>query len=319
MNIKKFYLLIGMVLMAGFLPQKNVSADMGPKPTMDFQFVDDVSGSKLTIVSWSLINCENSECANTGEIIPAEFGFNCGGDHCRTGVYYGLRHKYFQMEITFSDGITRKSNVFTRRYFDALYSVTVTPDALFVKELRGNNANRNLLALVFVGGFFFYPATLLVIFIASITVVASGAAKKIGRREIFKRLGKVIFWAIIVDMIFTGLVLSAATFILTLTIEISLTLVYWWYLKLPDKKLLYGVLLANVFTQPVFVLLQADLGLGIHLNSMIGIVIAESVIWLVETVIIYFFQKKELSFTHILALAFVLNAASFGIGLLLPI
>ena len=74
--------------------------------------------------------------------------------------------------------------------------------------------------------------------------------------------------------------------------------------------------IANVFTHPVLVFMQA---LDIYPYSMKNLVIAESVIWVVETVIVYCIQKKELCFRHILALAFILNATSFGIGLLLPI
>ena len=318
MNVKRFYLLIGIVLMVGFLPQGNVSADMGPKPTMNFKFEQDLPGPELTIVSWTMMNCQSSECSELEGIIQMGDEFRCSENECKAGIHYGISHDYFQMKITFSDGITRTSNVFTRRYYSAYYKVIITSDSLFVKELRGSNANGNLVGLLLVGGFFFLPATVLAILIASMSVVISGVRNKIVGCEILKRLGRVLFWALMADLAFTGLMLSADTFIFTLVVELILALVYWWYLRLPDRRLLYGVLFANVFTQPIFVLSLSDLGLKIG-HSMNSILIIESVVWLVEAVIIYFVQKKELSFIHNLVLALVLNAASFGIGLLLPI
>ena len=156
----------------------------------------------------------------------------------------------------------------------------------------------------------------MIVVLAAFVVTILAVVKKDGIERALKRFGKVILWALMVDLIFTGLVLSASTFILTLTIEMTLTLAYWRYLKLPDKRLFYGVFLANVFTHPVLVFIQA---VDIYPYSMSNLMIAESVIWVVETIIVYYTQKKGLSFKNILALAFILNAASFGIGLLLPI
>ena len=320
MNVKKLYLLIGIVLIVGFLPQGNVSADMGPKPSMDFEFVQEMPGEILTMASWVLRFCKDEDCID-GYISDYPV-LKCENNSCSVGgnfIAYDANQEIYQLEIVFSDGVTRKSNSFKRTYFDAIYKVVIRSEELAVKELRGSNINYNMFALVFIGGFLFYPATILVVLITSIAIVASDVKKKIGWREVFRHLGKVIFWALIVDFAFTGLVLSAITFVLNLAIEATLALAYWWYLKLLDKQLLYGVLLANIFTQPLFVLLQADLGLGIHLYSMNSILIAETVVWLIETLIIFFAQKKELSFIRILVLTFVLNAASFGIGLLLPI
>jgi len=318
MNAKRFYLLIGIVLMVGFLPQGTVSADMGPKPTMRFSFDQDLPGPELAIVSWSMLNCQNSECSTLDEVIQMQDEFRCSANECRAGIHYGIQHDYFQMEITFSDGITRKSNVFTRRYYDAYYKVTVTSDSLFVKEIRGSNANGNLVSLLLIGGFFFLPGTVLAILIALISNIVSGVKEKTPLREILKRFGSALSWILLTTLALTGLVLSPDTFLLTLIIEVILALVYLWFLKPANKRVLLGVLFSNIFTQPIFVLSLADLGLNIQ-HSMNSILIMEAVIWLIEAVIIYFVQKKELSFIHILVLAFVLNAASFGIGLLLPI
>jgi hypothetical protein len=133
MNAKKFYLLIGILLVLGLLPQENVSADMGPKPTMTFEFIQESQNPALKMVSWSLINCRNYDCgilnSDLPDVVPfSPNSFNCADNRCNAYIYYMTDQNYFQMEITFSDGVTRKSNVFTRKYFDAKYNVVVGSD-----------------------------------------------------------------------------------------------------------------------------------------------------------------------------------------------
>ena len=76
-----------------------------------------------------------------------------------------------------------------------------------------------------------------------------------------------------------------------------------------------GALLANLLTQPVFLFLlvfRVDM-------AFLWIVIAELCIWLIEAGVLHFTQRKTLSFKGALALSLLLNAVSFGLGLLLPI
>lgn len=313
MKAKRFYLLIGMVLLVGLLPQGNASADMGPKPTMDFEFVQETPESMLTMVSWSLINCENNECMNTREILPVEFGFNCADDHCRTNVYYGIRYKYFQMEITFSDGITRKSNVFTRRFFDARYKVTIQNDSLVVRELKGSNINEYLLVIIF-GSMLYFPVALGVIFLVAIGLAVYSAVKKEGSGMFSRRMGKVLWWAFVFTFIVLGLLVSASTFIATVAIELLTAFAILKYIKVPVKKILYGVLIANIFTQPLFAIASTTV-----FTSFISAMVLEIIIWLVETAIVNKIQGKHMPLKNIALLVFVLNVLSFGIGLLLPI
>lgn len=313
MNTKRLYLLIGAVLVAGFLPQKNVSADMGPKPTMDFQFMQEISGSKLTMVSWSLNNCEISECASTEEIIPVEYGFKCADNFCSAGMYYGIRHKYFQMEITFSDGVTRKSNVFTRRFFDARYRVTIQTDSLLVKELKGSNINEYLLVIIF-DSMLYFPIMIGVIFIIAIGLAVYSAIKKEGPGMFSKRIGKVLWWVLVFTFIVLGLLVSASTFVATMAIELLTAFAILKYIKVPLKKILYGVLIANIFTQPLFAIASTTV-----LTSFISAMVLEIIIWLVETAIVNRIQDKQMPLKNIALMVLVLNALSFGIGLLLPI
>lgn len=320
MNAKKVYLLIGVVFVMGLLPQGNVSADMGPKPTMDFEFVQEVPGSALTMVSWSLINCENNDCTTTGEIAPFEDGFRCADNHCGAGVHYGIQYEYFRMEISFSDGVTRKSNVFTRNYFDAKYRVVIQNDSLFVEELKGSNPSliSNPLALIFL-------SPLLIPIGCAITIVGYLILTVIGNQFIttdreceatpsIRKPLSPLLWVAVILFVLLGLLLNIYAFVFTLAIEGFMSLVYLKYTKTPVKKIVYGVLLANVFTHPLFVMAST-----IFAYKMTTIIMLETIVWLVEAWIVNKVQGKQFPFKTILILTIILNAASFGIGLLLPI
>lgn len=106
-----------------------VRADTGPKPTMDFEFEQELTGEQLTVVSWILYECA---LANCGDASPLEQvgpqGFYCQVDRC-SAMAYGFA-PYHRIEIEFSDGQTRQSNVFETAGFDAQYTVTVRADDL---------------------------------------------------------------------------------------------------------------------------------------------------------------------------------------------
>jgi hypothetical protein len=53
--------------------------------------------------------------------------------------------------------------------------------------------------------------------------------------------------------------------------------------------------------------------------SILYLIPAEIVIWLIEGGVFYLTQRKHIPFKEALALTFVLNLASFLLGLLLPI
>ena len=98
MNVKKYYLLIGFVFLMGLLPQQNVSADMGPKPTMTFEFVQEIPGPTLTMISWSLVNCRNFDCrilnTDSPDIVPfMSNAFNCANNQCDGYIYYNTNKK----------------------------------------------------------------------------------------------------------------------------------------------------------------------------------------------------------------------------------
>lgn len=115
-----------------FLPAQVVFADTGPKPTMDFQFRQEMPGEQLTITSGILYECDQPDCNDAAPL--EELGpqrFTCEADSCHATAY-GFA-PYHRVEIVFSDGQTRQSNIFETAGFDSLYTVTVRSDDLLVE------------------------------------------------------------------------------------------------------------------------------------------------------------------------------------------
>jgi len=130
---KRLLLLICLLM---FLPAHIVLADTGPKPTMDFEFKQELAGEPVTIVSGVLYECDQSDCSDGApieEVGPQ--GFRCEANAC-SAIGYGFA-PYHRIEIQFSDGKTRQSNVFETAGFDSEYMVTVLPDALLVEAQFG--------------------------------------------------------------------------------------------------------------------------------------------------------------------------------------
>ena len=127
MNSKKLalaLLFLGILL----LPAHIVLADTGPKPSMEFTF----TGQEVTIVSGILYECDQPDCSDAApleELGPQ--GLYCETTSCRA-IGYGFA-PYHILEIEFSDGTTRASNIFETAGFDSKYKVTIGPDDLLVE------------------------------------------------------------------------------------------------------------------------------------------------------------------------------------------
>lgn len=127
MNSKKLalaLLFLGILL----LPSHIVLADTGPKPSMEFTF----TGQELTIVSGILYECDQPDCSDAApleELGPQ--GLYCETTSCRA-IGYGFA-PYHTLEIEFSDGTTRASNIFETAGFDSKYKVTVGQSDLLVE------------------------------------------------------------------------------------------------------------------------------------------------------------------------------------------
>lgn len=125
------------------LPAQPVLADTGPKPTMDFEFKQEIAGEPLTITSGVFYECEQPDCSDAApieEVGPQ--GFYCEANHCQAQAY-GFS-PYHRLGIQFSDGQARQSNIFETAGFDSQYTVTVRPDDLLVEAQLNLNVFPNV-------------------------------------------------------------------------------------------------------------------------------------------------------------------------------
>ena len=123
--------LLSLFLLA-LLPVRAALADTGPKPTMEFTFKPETTNTPLTINSGILYECEQSDCSDAAPLQQlGPQGFFCDAQNCHATAY-GF-HPYHKIEIQFSDGKTRQSNIFQTAGFDSKYTVIVRPDDLSVE------------------------------------------------------------------------------------------------------------------------------------------------------------------------------------------
>jgi len=115
------------------IPLFTVSADTGPKPSMDFTFKQEIATSPLTITSGMLFECNQSDCRDAEPLqVLGPQRFSCTETAC-SAMAYGFS-TYHRLEIQFSDGKTRRSNVFRTAQFQSSYQVTIRPNDLLVKQ-----------------------------------------------------------------------------------------------------------------------------------------------------------------------------------------
>jgi hypothetical protein len=127
--IKLSLLLLSLLM---FLPVGAALADTGPKPSMEFQFQQELAGEQVTITSGVLYECDQSDCSDAALLEEGgPQGFFCEPNGCHATAY-GFA-PYHRIEIEFSDGQTRQSNVFETAGFDSKYTVTIRPEDLLVE------------------------------------------------------------------------------------------------------------------------------------------------------------------------------------------
>ena len=132
MILKLIKLFILLLLIQVLLPVHTALADTGPKPTMEFTFQQEMTGELVTIISGILYECDQPDCSDAAPLEDVgPQGLYCEPQSCRA-IGYGFA-PYHQLEIEFSDGTTRRSNIFETAGFDSKYAVTVRPDDLLVE------------------------------------------------------------------------------------------------------------------------------------------------------------------------------------------
>lgn len=148
--MKKFRLSLLLFLVTQLLlPSRLVFADTGPKPTMDFSFHQESSADQVTIVSGTLYECDQSDCSDAAPLQAlGPQRFTCEATSC-SALAYGFSD-YHKLEILFSDGKTRQSNIFKTAGFDSKYAVTIRRDDLLVESQfnPGNMFPRSIAVLL---------------------------------------------------------------------------------------------------------------------------------------------------------------------------
>lgn len=301
-------------------PMRSAAADIPPKPTMAFTFTAAEGMPRLLILEAVLLECEDAACVQNRPL--ENFGpqqFICYGTSCHATAYQFS--DYHQLQITFSDGVTRKSNIFTKNAFEATYTVTVETTKLVVEQGRGY-ANPNL--------FFISLAVINILLLLTtfltILVLSHRPASSPDRTEGSITVPPVprIWWIVGLVSSLTLTVFGGVftlTLPLTILIEALLATAYARLYNRPLLKTLTLVLLGNVITQyGLWAALSVFHHQGVRSLSLVLalILILEIIIWGVEAVIFYFPQRNEISFKEAALLSLILNATSISIGLLLP-
>ena len=112
-----------------------VKADMGPKPTMFFEFVPIEGTPNLLVLDGILLECDDAACIQSNPLEDfGPQGFSCFGTTCSASAY--SFSDYHRLVLSFSDGVTRESNVFTKKSFEANYNVIIVEIELFAEECR---------------------------------------------------------------------------------------------------------------------------------------------------------------------------------------
>ena len=122
------------IMLVGISLQSQIAhADTGPKPTMEFTFEFEAGVEESLIDSGILFQCDEQNCSDAAPL--EELGpqaLYCEPTSCRA-IGYGFA-PYNILEIEFSDGVTRRSNIFEPTGFDSYYMVYVRPEDMQIES-----------------------------------------------------------------------------------------------------------------------------------------------------------------------------------------
>jgi len=286
-------------------------ADIGPKPLMEFEFVyQDLPA--LDIQSGTLLECADPACINgqaLEQVGPQRF--SCELNSCSSLAYDYAEN--LKLVVTFSDRVTRESNVFGKEHFRAFYRVTVSEGGMVVQEVGGvESPLQELVTAVAVGVACLFGGAML----SLVTVLVALSVRSRNRPLSFKEHTGLLLvgWLLAVPTVVLTSLFSPAIAV-TVGLELGLGLLYAALRRKPRFTLFSALLLVNALTAPLLsaALMYVTLGTpGMRQG------VAELVIWLVEAAAIYFTHRSAFSFREALALAFGLNATSWLVGLALP-
>ncbi len=289
----------------------SVSADVGPKPRMEFTLSYEIE-SRPTIVEGILLECNDPGCTDAEPLPEAgPQGITCTAASC-SSIAYGYR-PYHQLVLTFSDGIVRRSSPFDKRRFTAHYRVTVREKDLEVKEISGlPNTPIWLLAegtgLLCLGTV--VSVALLITIIALIAIAHQEALATTRARPWLAMI-----WGLGIPVTALGGLVSLAIPI-TVALEAIVALVY---ARVSSRRMLITLtasLVANLVTVPI--LWGVFWGTNLpDTQPAIIILLAEVLIWAVETVLLRSLLKP-CTWREAGLFSFLLNGVSLVVGLMLP-
>ncbi len=125
-------ILLFLLLVPLSLPTQLALADTGPKPTMEFTFQQNLPTGQVTIISGTLVECDQPDCSDAAPLKQlGPQGLHCDATSC-SALAYGFS-TYHRLELQFSDAKMRQSNIFKTAGFDSKYTVTIRPDDLVVQ------------------------------------------------------------------------------------------------------------------------------------------------------------------------------------------
>jgi len=289
-------------------------ADIGPKPTMDFTFTA-LTDVQPEIVEATLYECSDPTCA-TAEPLQ-ELGpqrITCQAYSCYSMAYGYAEH--FRLSVRFSDGITRESNIFGKRAFQAQYTVRIEDTSLVVEEHSTFGSLFHgplyIVALLTLGAAILLLPLLALLHLVLLAIWIARAP----RPEAPPR------WLFIATWILSGLgfvigLIAAFTVPLTVLIELPVLIAYARRRNKPLKLWVTLGVAVNLVTQPL--LWSMAIGGGLRTFPWTTLAIVEAGIWLVEAVLLYLPLRRQATFPALLLLSLVMNALSFGLGLLLPV
>lgn len=305
------WILFGLLLLA---PHGIARADMGPKPTMEFVFIQSFS-PPLTIVEGTQLECDDAACTSPEPLADrGPQGFRCTPESCES-MAYGYR-QYQRLVIRFSDGKVRESNVFEHRFFDAQYQVTVRADDLLVEEdlWRSNSAFSSMFSLLL------WLCVIPVLLVAAIIALV-WLSKCAGQSPLVFAEGRgphILAWIVSASMFFVGLLFSL-TLPLTLLIETLLAGVYVRLRQRSMVTLVTLVALVNAITQPLLLFALSIVDTNGLPAALLYLLLLEILIWLGEALMLYLPLRKEIAFKEALGVSLLLNAASLLVGLFLRV
>ncbi len=304
-------LLVLVIVLAVILsPINTARADMGAKPTMDFTF-EFVDKPALDIVGGELMQCQDQSCAQAlalEEVGPQ--GFNCDTSSCSSMAYGYSEWSY--LRITFADGRTLESNLFTKEHFSADYKVSVYADHLEVVETGGSVNPMTWLIAGTIGGTCLFGLLCLGFLLVYVVFIIKGGQDKFDFEN--SRGWMIASWVMGLVFVVLGAYFSL-TVALTVLVELAAA---WVYLHLRHKPILPAltlVLMVNVPTLYGLLFVMDDWGVEAYWSALLFL---EFFIWCVETAFLYIPLRKQFKFLEVLLFALLLNGLSYLVGVFLP-